>query len=88
MSKSQYSKRWQPVQKKEERLASSALFQIDDYYEDLTVKDVDDIFADLRAGKKPPHGPRSGRYAAEPFGQLTSLTETPKGPGFGVRADL
>ena len=60
----------------------------DDYYEDLTVKDTHEILDDLKAGKKPAAGPRSGRYAAEPFGELTSLSEPPKGPGFGVRADL
>merc|ERR1712212_1032182 len=60
----------------------------DDYYEDLTVVDTNEILEDLKAGKKPPAGPRSGRYAAEPFGPLTSLTETPPGPGVGVRADL
>lgn len=60
----------------------------DNYYEDLTVKDMDEILDDLKAGKEPALGPRSGRYAAEPFGELTSLTEPPKGPGFGVRADL
>jgi len=60
----------------------------DDYYEDLTVKDTHEILNDLRAGKKPAAGPRSGRYAAEPFGPATSLTETPPGPGVGVRADL
>ena len=65
------------------------LIQInDDYYEDLTVKDMDEILNDMRAGKVPPKGPRSGRYAAEPFGGLTSLTEPPTGPGFGVRSDL
>ena len=52
------------------------------------MKDMDEILNDLRAGKMPPKGPRSGRYAAEPFGELTSLKEEPKGPGFGVRADL
>jgi len=60
----------------------------DDYYEDLTVADTHEILNDLKAGKKPPAGPRSGRYAAEPFGKLTSLTETPPGPGQFVRADL
>ena len=60
----------------------------DDYYEDLTVKDTNEILNDLKAGKKPAAGPRSGRYAAEPFGKLTSLSEPPKGPGFGVRSDL
>jgi len=60
----------------------------DDYYEDLTVKDTNEILDELRAGKKPAAGPRSGRYAAEPFGELTSLTSPPTGPGFGIRADL
>ena len=76
----------------------------DDYYEDLTVADTHEILNDLKAGKQPPRGPRSGRFAAEPFGKdpnfsvrridlnftgpATSLTETPPGPGVGVRADL
>jgi len=60
----------------------------DDYYEDLTEKDMHEILEDLKAGKKPPAGPRSGRYAAEPFGKLTSLIEKPPGPGDFVRADL
>jgi len=60
----------------------------DDYYEDLTEKDMHEILNDLKDGKKPPAGPRSGRYAAEPFGPATSLTETPPGPGQFVRADL
>ena len=87
----------------------------DDYYEDLTVADTHEILNDLKAGKQPPRGPRSGRFAAEPFGNpqvplyrgtwayswntfaqfdikipgpATSLTETPPGPGVGVRADL
>ena len=65
------------------------LLQInDDYFEDLTEKDMHEILDDLKAGKKPPKGPRSGRFAAEPFTGLTSLTETPVGPGFKVRADL
>ena len=49
---------------------------------------MNEILNDLKAGKKPPKGPRSGRYAAEPFGGLTSLIEPPAGPGFKVRADL
>ena len=40
----------------------------DDYYEDLTVADTHEILNDLKAGKQPPRGPRSGRFAAEPFG--------------------
>uniref|UniRef100_A0A1B6FPB4 NADH dehydrogenase [ubiquinone] flavoprotein 2, mitochondrial n=1 Tax=Cuerna arida TaxID=1464854 RepID=A0A1B6FPB4_9HEMI len=60
----------------------------DDYYEDLTVKDTEEILADLKAGKKPKPGPRNGRFAAEPVKGLTSLTGEPPGPGFGVRPDL
>nr|XP_009665429.1 PREDICTED: NADH dehydrogenase [ubiquinone] flavoprotein 2, mitochondrial [Struthio camelus australis] len=60
----------------------------DNYYEDLTPKDIEDIIDDLKAGRVPKPGPRSGRFSCEPAGGLTSLTEPPKGPGFGVRADL
>jgi NADH dehydrogenase (ubiquinone) flavoprotein 2 len=60
----------------------------DDYYEDLTEKDMEEILTDLKSGKQPARGPRSGRYAAEPFGKLTSLNTPPVGPGFKVRADL
>ncbi len=63
----------------------------DNYFEDLTVKDMEEILDDLKAGKTPKAGPRSGqgnRFACEPSGGLTSLTEPPKGPGFGVRSDL
>ena len=61
----------------------------DDYYEDLTAKDMEHIVDELAAGRKRPKpGPYSGRHAAEPITGLTSLTEPPKGPGFGVRADL
>lgn len=49
---------------------------------------MEEILDDLRNGKKPKKGPRSGRLAAEPLAGLTSLKEPPKGPGFGVRADL
>jgi len=60
----------------------------DDFYEDLTKKDTVEILDDLVAGKQPRPGPRSGRFACEPAGGLTSLTEEPTGPGFGVRSDL
>ncbi|XP_028593183.2 NADH dehydrogenase [ubiquinone] flavoprotein 2, mitochondrial isoform X2 [Podarcis muralis] len=60
----------------------------DNYYEDLTTKDIEDIIDELKAGKVPKPGPRSGRFSCEPAGGLTSLTEPPKGPGFGVRPDL
>uniref|UniRef100_A0A668AYT1 NADH dehydrogenase [ubiquinone] flavoprotein 2, mitochondrial n=1 Tax=Myripristis murdjan TaxID=586833 RepID=A0A668AYT1_9TELE len=60
----------------------------DNYYEDLTPKDMENIIDELKAGRVPPPGPRSGRFSCEPAGGLTSLTEPPTGPGFGVRADL
>ncbi|ODN05728.1 NADH dehydrogenase [ubiquinone] flavoprotein 2, mitochondrial [Orchesella cincta] len=60
----------------------------DDYFEDLSVKDVEEIIDDLKAGKQPRPGPRSGRFSCEPNGGLTSLTGEPTGPGFGVRSDL
>lgn len=60
----------------------------DDYYEDLTAKDTDEILSDLIKGKKPAPGPRNGRFASEPAGGLTSLTEEPKGPGFKLQPGL
>jgi len=60
----------------------------DNYYEDLSLDDVDQILNDLKAGRVPKAGPRNGRLACEPAGGLTSLTEPPPGPGVGVRADL
>ncbi|XP_077579945.1 NADH dehydrogenase [ubiquinone] flavoprotein 2, mitochondrial [Stigmatopora nigra] len=60
----------------------------DNYYEDLTPMDIEHIIDELQAGRVPPPGPRSGRFSCEPAGGLTSLTEPPKGPGFGVRSDL
>lgn len=60
----------------------------DDFYEDLTVADTEEILDSLTTGKPTKAGPRSGRYASEPLGGLTSLTTPPTGPGFGVRDDL
>ena len=60
----------------------------DDYYEDLTPKDVEFILDELAADRRPKPGPYSSRHAAEPITGLTTLTEPPKGPGFGVRDDL
>ncbi|XP_068158675.1 NADH dehydrogenase [ubiquinone] flavoprotein 2, mitochondrial [Drosophila tropicalis] len=60
----------------------------DDYYEDLTAKDMQNILSDLKADKISPPGPRNGRFASEPAGNATSLTEEPKGPGFGLQAGL
>ena len=60
----------------------------DNYYEDLKPSDMEEILDDIVAGKSPTPGPRSGRFAAEPMGELTSLTSPPYGPGFKVRNDL
>ncbi|NP_001188137.1 NADH dehydrogenase [ubiquinone] flavoprotein 2, mitochondrial [Ictalurus punctatus] len=60
----------------------------DNYYEDLKPSDIEHIIDELKAGRVPPPGPRNGRFSCEPAGGLTSLTEPPPGPGFGVRADL
>ncbi|WP_120635906.1 NADH-quinone oxidoreductase subunit E [Ruegeria sp. EL01] len=46
-----------------------------DYYEDLTAESFGKIIDDLAAGKVPLPGPQNGRYAAEPFSGLSSLTE-------------
>ncbi|XP_050666408.1 NADH dehydrogenase [ubiquinone] flavoprotein 2, mitochondrial [Leptidea sinapis] len=60
----------------------------DDYYEDLSVEDTKKIIEQLKRDEKPTPGPRSGRYASEPLGGLTSLTKEPKGPGFGLQDAL
>uniref|UniRef100_A0A2K6EN23 NADH:ubiquinone oxidoreductase core subunit V2 n=1 Tax=Propithecus coquereli TaxID=379532 RepID=A0A2K6EN23_PROCO len=70
------------------RNSDSILEAIQKKLEDLTPKDIEDIIDELKAGKIPKPGPRSGRFSCEPAGGLTSLTEPPKGPGFGVQAGL
>ena len=50
-----------------------------DYYEDLTAARFGEILDELAAGKVPVPGPQNGRYAAEPLGGLTSLTEYDSG---------
>ena len=60
----------------------------DDYYEDLTAKDTEEILNDLKSGKIPRAGPRNGRYASEPAGGLTSLTAELTGPGFKIQPGL
>ena len=46
-----------------------------DYYEDLTAARLAEILDELAAGKVPVPGPQNGRFASEPAGGLTSLTE-------------
>jgi len=60
----------------------------DDYFEDLKPEDIKEIIQSLKAGTKPKAGPRSGRFAAEPLGNLTSLTEEPTGPGYKLQPAL
>ncbi|CDS43387.1 NADH dehydrogenase ubiquinone flavoprotein 2 [Echinococcus multilocularis] len=63
----------------------------DDYYEDLTPDDVVRILSDLKAGKKPKHGPQSGqghRCACEPKGGFTSLNTPPVPPDFKLQDAL
>jgi NADH-quinone oxidoreductase subunit E len=50
-----------------------------DYYEDLTAERFAEIIDELAAGKVPTPGPQSGRYASEPKGGLTSLTDFESG---------
>jgi len=68
---------------------NAPMVQINDfYYEDLKVEDMDEILNEIKAGKQPKTGPRNGRFSCEPLGGLTSLSEPPKGPGFGMQAGI
>ncbi len=68
---------------------NAPMIQINDnYYEDVTVENTKFILSELMAGRTPKAGPYNGRFAAEPLPGLTTLTEPPKGPGFGLREDL
>ncbi len=46
-----------------------------DYYEDLTAESFTKLLDEMAAGRVPTPGPQNGRYAAEPLGGLTSLTD-------------
>lgn len=50
-----------------------------DYYEDLTEDSFAGLIDRMAAGDVPLPGPQNGRYAAEPLGGLTSLTEYDSG---------
>lgn len=46
-----------------------------DFYEDLTAEKFREIMAAFERGEVPTPGPQNGRFASEPLGGLTSLTE-------------
>jgi NADH-quinone oxidoreductase subunit E len=46
-----------------------------DFYEDLTADKFREIMAAFERGEVPTPGPQNGRFASEPLGGLTSLTE-------------
>ena len=54
-----------------------------DYYEDLTAESFGAIIDALRSGEVPRPGPQNGRYASEPVGGLTSLTDMAAAPADG-----
>jgi NADH-quinone oxidoreductase subunit E len=50
-----------------------------DYYEDLTAESFAGLIDAMARGEVPTPGPQNGRYASEPAGGLTSLTEYAEG---------
>jgi NADH-quinone oxidoreductase subunit E len=50
-----------------------------DYFEDLTAAKMGELIDALARGEVPMPGPQNGRYAAEPFKGLTTLTEFDSG---------
>ena len=46
-----------------------------DYYEDLTAVRLAEIIDEMAAGRVPTPGPQNGRYAAEPLGGPSTLTD-------------
>jgi NADH-quinone oxidoreductase subunit E len=67
--------------------ANAPMVQInDDYFEDLTADNFTAILDNLSAGKSVKAGPQNGRFASEPLGGATCLSEfTSKNP-VGVNA--
>jgi NADH-quinone oxidoreductase subunit E len=59
-----------------------------DYYEDLTTARLEEILDALVRGEVPKPGPQNGRFASEPAGGLTSLTQTERGHGANGSVDL
>jgi len=56
--------------------ANAPMVQInDDYFEDLTADSFGRILDDLRAGRAVKAGPQNGRFASEPLGGATCLSD-------------
>jgi len=49
-----------------------------DYYEDLTAEKLGALIDAFARGETPTPGPQDGRFASEPAGGLTSLTDVPR----------
>lgn len=59
--------------------ANAPMVQIGkDFYEDLTAVRFAEIIDEFAVGKVPTPGPQNGRFASEPLGGLTALTEWEK----------
>ncbi|XP_030386115.1 uncharacterized protein LOC115632956 [Scaptodrosophila lebanonensis] len=54
----------------------------DDLFEDVAQLDLEIILTDLKCGKIPTAGPKSGRCASEPMGGPTTLIHEPPPPGY------
>jgi (2Fe-2S) ferredoxin len=55
----------------------------DDFYEDLDAAKLDKLLDDLKAGKKPAHGPQIDRLNSAPVGGATTLKDVGTKPGAG-----
>ncbi len=59
-----------------------------DYYEDLTEENFGSLLDAFARGEVPKPGPQNGRFASEPLGGLTSLTEFAGGHPTNASVDL
>ncbi len=55
----------------------------DDFYEDLDAARLEQLLDDLKAGKKPAHGPQIDRLNSAPVGGATTLTDVAAKPAAG-----
>ncbi|MEM7644336.1 MAG: NADH-quinone oxidoreductase subunit E [Pseudomonadota bacterium] len=59
-----------------------------DYYEDLTPEGLADLLERMRKGEVPTPGPQNGRWASEPEGGVTSLTDHAQKPDHASNASV